>query len=144
MTDLEKMLIRHEGLRLKPYRCTSDKLTIGIGRNLDDFGISEPEALHLLYNDIDRCVDEAKQAFDFYDRLNQARQDVIVSMVFNMGMSRLLGFKKMISALRINDYDKASEEMMDSLWSKQVGRRAYELSQMMRQGEYLKKKEGKT
>lgn len=57
--DLRKLindLIRDEGLKLKPYRCTSNKLTIGIGRNLDDNGITEAEARYLLHNDLGRAV----------------------------------------------------------------------------------------
>lgn len=48
MSRLHDMLIRHEGLRLKPYHDTVRKLTIGIGRNLDDVGITHEEALILL------------------------------------------------------------------------------------------------
>lgn len=46
------MLIRHDGLRLKPYRDTRNKLTIGVGRNLDDVGITREEALMLPNNEI--------------------------------------------------------------------------------------------
>lgn len=52
ITVLKDMLIRHEGLKLKPYRDTVGKLTIGAGRNLNDLGISEREAMFLLDNDI--------------------------------------------------------------------------------------------
>ena len=55
MINMEKMreqLVKHEGLRLMPYRCTSDKLTIGVGRNLDDRGISEATAMQMLDEDI--------------------------------------------------------------------------------------------
>ena len=47
-----EMLKRHEGLKVFPYHCSQNKLTIGIGRNLDDKGISKDEAYYLLYNDI--------------------------------------------------------------------------------------------
>ncbi len=40
MNRIKAQLVRHEGLKLKPYRCTAGKLTIGIGRNLDNCGIS--------------------------------------------------------------------------------------------------------
>ena len=48
MPTIEEQLLLHEGLRLKPYRCTSNKLTIGVGRNLEDKGISKEEAMRLL------------------------------------------------------------------------------------------------
>jgi lysozyme len=52
---IKAQLVRHEGLRIKPYRCTAGKLTIGIGRNLDDCGISQSEANIMLINDIMNC-----------------------------------------------------------------------------------------
>jgi hypothetical protein len=60
---LQKQLIRHEALRLKPYRCSADKLTIGIGRNLDDVGITEEEAYFLLGNDISRVITHGSLIF---------------------------------------------------------------------------------
>ena len=55
MNQAKAQLVRHEGLRLKPYRCTAGKLTIGVGRNLEDKGISQQEAYELLENDIREC-----------------------------------------------------------------------------------------
>ncbi|HEX9879647.1 MAG TPA: hypothetical protein VGB25_05595 [Candidatus Binatia bacterium] len=76
MTRLQEMLIRHEGLRLKPYRGTVGKLTIGVGRNLDDAGITRDEALALLRHDIDRVRKEVSAAFPWFGGLNPVRKDV--------------------------------------------------------------------
>ena len=76
MTRLHEMLIRHEGLRLKPYRDTVGKLTVGVGRNLDDVGITREEALMLLNNDIAEVRREVKRAFPWFTRLNLVRQNV--------------------------------------------------------------------
>ena len=54
LNRIKAQLVRHEGMRLKPYRCTAGKLTIGIGRNLDDRGISQKEAYVLLEYDCQR------------------------------------------------------------------------------------------
>lgn len=134
MTSLVGMIIRHEELRLFPYKCTSRKLTIGVGRNLDDNGISEDEAMYMLRNDLSRCMIEARGALPFFDTLLDARQDVIINMVFNLGLTKFLRFKKMIKALEDKNYDKASEEMLDSKWAKQVKGRAIELAQIMSTG----------
>jgi lysozyme len=133
MRQLIELLHRHEGMRLKPYKDSVGKLTIGIGRNLDDNGISEVEADFLLKNDLIRCFEEA-QKFDWFVVLNDARACVIVSMIFNLGLPRFLGFKNMIKALEEERYEDASKEMLDSVWAKQVGRRADELSEMMKTG----------
>lgn len=132
--SLEDMLIRHEGLRLKPYRDSVGKLTIGVGRNLDDVGITEEEARYLLKNDIQKAVVEAKR-FRWYAKLNNPRKQAIIDMIFNLGPSRFLGFKKMLAALEAGDYEAAAREMLDSKWAQQVGRRATELAEIMRTGE---------
>lgn len=116
---------------MKPYKCTSNKLTIGVGRNLDDNGISKDEAMYMLNNDIHRCIKELESALPFFHNLPTARQDVLISMVFNMGLTRLLGFKKMLKALEDRDYKEASKQMLDSKWKKQVGNRATELAYIM-------------
>jgi lysozyme len=130
------MLIRHEGLRLKPYRDTRNKLTIGVGRNLDDAGITREEALMLLNNDIATVRREVAHAFQWVSRLNPVRKDVILNMVFNLGLPRFRRFKNTIAAIKAEDWEKAAREMLDSLWAKQVGRRAKELAAMMKRGKY--------
>jgi lysozyme len=136
MKLLKKMLLIDEGLRLKPYRDTVGKLTIGIGRNLDDVGISKDEALYLLENDIQRAIKEATQIFGTYRwlSLDKVRQAVILDMLFNLGKTRFLTFKKFIQAVKEKDFEKAAEEMLDSKWAKQVGRRAKRLAYMMKTG----------
>jgi lysozyme len=137
MKRLIAMLQRHEGLRLKPYLCTADKLTIGYGRNLDDMGISEDEALYLLQNDIDACYSELN-VFNWFQELDQVRQEALVDMRFNLGLPRFLSFKKMIARLIAKEYSQAAEEIINSLYAKQVGDRANEIAYMIERGEYLK------
>lgn len=137
MTKLEQLLIRHEGLRLKPYRCSAGRLTVGVGRNLEARGISEREAELLLENDIDQCEMAATNEFDWFLELSDVRRDVILSMVFNLGMAGVKKFKKMIAAIEREDFSGAADEMMDSLWARQVGKRADELAFMMRNNRYM-------
>tara|TARA_B100001248_G_scaffold239629_1_gene205044 strand:+ start:25382 stop:25792 length:411 start_codon:yes stop_codon:yes gene_type:complete len=131
---LKKQLERHEGLRLKPYKCTAGKLTIGYGRNLDDVGISEEEAYSMLLNDIDRIIGEAKEIFPKFDELTENRQAVICNMLFNLGKTRFLTFKKTIWNIKHRMYHIAAQEMLNSKWARQVGKRATELAQLMREG----------
>lgn len=134
---LTEMLKRHEGLRLALYKCSANKLTIGYGRNLEDRGISHDEAALMLENDIEICIEEA-QRFSWFYKLNWARQDVVLDMLFNLGLSRFLTFKKMLLSLENADYFGASKEMLDSKWARQVGVRANTLSQMMASGSYAR------
>lgn len=134
VNQLKKMLTRHEGFRLKPYRDSVLKLTIGVGRNLDDFGLTKEEVLYLLHNDVMRVTQEVRRAFPWYLRLNAVRQNVVLNMVFNLGLSRFLGFKKTIGAIESKNWDTAAKEMLDSKWASQVGNRAKELAKMMKTG----------
>lgn len=123
---------KHEGLRLKSYRCTAGKLTIGYGRNLEDNGITEEEAHFLLMNDLEKSWDECCKAFSWISKMDKIRQGVIVELCFNMGLGRLKGFKKMLAACERGDYETASVEMLDSLWARQVGQRAKTLANIMK------------
>ena len=133
MKSLEEQLILHEGMRLKPYRCTAGKLTIGVGRNLDDKGISELEALYLLWGDMQEVM-EALDGHDWYRGLDPIRKKVIIDMAFNLGLGGLLQFKKMIAAIELSDYEEAAKQMLSSRWATQVGLRSMRLAEMMRTG----------
>jgi len=130
-TLLKEQLIIHEGIRLKPYRDSVGKLTIGIGRNLDDVGISHEEALYLLNNDIEKALSQAS-AFSWFDKLSDTRQAVIVDMVFNLGLRGVRRFTKMIAAIEAEDFETAATEMKNSRWYRQVGKRGERLAGMMR------------
>ena len=132
--ELINRIIKHEGLRLKPYRCTAGKLTIGIGRNLDDVGITENEARYLLKNDLQRSHIDCLNAFGWYAGLDETRQGVICEMCFNLGLARLKGFKKMLTAVETGNYALAAQEMLASQWAKQVGQRARTLADIMKRG----------
>lgn len=137
MTDLERMILRHEGLRLKPYHCTSGKLTIGIGRNLDDVGITESEARRMLRDDITRVtVPLMHDPLWNFSELNAARQNVLVNMAFQLGKSGLDKFKKMRAAVNAEDWGEAARQMLDSRWAKQTPNRANELAEIMRTGKH--------
>lgn len=128
------LIKKHEGLSLKLYKCTAGKLTIGYGRNIEDKGISQEEAEQMLFNDIQECYAQLIH-FDFWDKLNGARQAVLLDMCFNLGLPRLKGFKKMLAAIKAGSYSKAAKEMLDSNWARQVKSRAIELSKIMEKGE---------
>ena len=123
----------HEGLKLQVYKCPANRLTIGYGRNLDDRGISKEEAEMLLLNDLETSTKEAKK-FEFYENLTSNRQDVIVEMIFNLGLTRFKKFKKTIGYINQANYSAAADEMLDSRWAKQVGQRALTLSNKFRAG----------
>jgi len=144
---LVDLLLKHEGIRLHPYddltgrapEALRGKLTIGVGRNLTDTGITRKEALELLKVDIQKAKTKAKK-YKFFDEMNKARQAVIVSMLFNLGSIR--AFVRMRAAVAVKDWDLAATEMLENApgnptkWASQVGYRAQELAAMMRSGKW--------
>ncbi len=131
---MTRQLRLHEGERLKPYRCTAGKLTIGVGRNLEDRGITAEESAYLLANDISREERELLRALPWVAQLDEVRQRVLLDMSFNLGLSGLLLFKNTLATIRAGDYSKAAAMMLDSRWASQVGQRAERLSRMMATG----------
>ncbi len=141
MTDATRdrlglQLALHEGLRLKPYKDTVGKLTIGYGRNLDDVGISRGEAVILLDADMARAESDVLRLFPWVATLDEARQAVLVNMAFNMGIRGLSSFVLTLDAVKHGRYTEAADRMLESKWATQVGHRAVELSEQMRTGEW--------
>ncbi len=138
MSRLIEQLKRHEGFSSKPYRCTAGRLTIGYGRNLDANGITEEEADRMLSSDLADVIQALCVRLPIYNdpTVSHVRLSVLDNMAFNLGVSGLLQFKKMIAAFEKRDYDTAAKEMLNSKWAKQVKGRAVELSEQMRTGKW--------
>ena len=129
---LKDQLIKHESMELKPYRCSAGYLTLAVGRNIEELGITEDEARYLLDNDILRVCKELDNSIHWWRDLSEVRQRVLVDMVFNLGITRFMKFSRTIEAIEAGQYDIAAEEMLDSRWSRQVGKRSQTLAEAMR------------
>lgn len=132
---LSHELEHDEGLRLKLYQDIFGNWTIGVGRNLSGRGISRDEALYLLKNDIVGTLDELDRHLPWWRTLDEVRQRALANMCFNLGIERLLGFKKFLAALKAGNYGIAADEMAHSKWDGEVGARAYRLEAAMRSGQ---------
>jgi len=132
---LQKAVKRHEGFRSLPYKDSVGKTTIGYGWNLDDKGITKEIADSILKDQLNDCIFELLKVNDFRLLTDQPRREVLINMSFNLGLTKLMKFKKMWYAIRCRAWEVAADEMLDSLWAKQVGKRAIELSEIMRSGE---------
>ncbi len=133
--NVRDWIIRHEGLRQFPYLDTAPipKTTIGVGRNLSDNGISIEEAMFLLDNDIERCRKDL-EGYSWYRKQPSGVKDALLNMCFNLGINKLLKFKNMIKHLNNGEYTQAASEALDSNWSKQVGKRAFDIATVIREG----------
>lgn len=125
---------RLEGLSLMPYKCSEGKDTIGYGHLISN-GITLAVAEALLDEDL-KTAHSAAQRFEWFSNLNGPRQAVIIDMIFNVGITRLYGFKKMRQALDAGDYETAAAEILDSKYARQVPPRAAQNAKMMKTGEW--------
>lgn len=152
-TEYREMFIENEGFKDQVYTDTLGNRTIGIGFNLEDkanqkvladIGLDLQEVLggkKLERNDIIRLYNhsltqafsDAQQFDPGFARRPEPVKKAIVDMAFNLGLTRLNKFKKMKAALMDNDYGRAADEMVDSLWYKQVKNRGPRTEALMRQ-----------
>ena len=121
-----------EGLRLLPYTCPTGHLTIGYGHNLER-PISQRAAQVILDDDLAAAREDAAKIPEYRD-LDPVRRDVLVDMTYNMGLPAVMQFHGMRAALAAQNWQEAGREMLDSLWARQVGKRAQELSAIMVRG----------
>lgn len=121
-----------EGKRRLPYKDSVGKLSIGIGRNLDDVGVRPDEIALMLENDIKDAEVLARKLVSF-DALTEARKAAVVNMAFNMG-PKLEGFKQTLLAINEGRYEDAAKGMLQSVWAQQVGERAKRLARAMSEG----------
>lgn len=151
---LEDELTRDEGKRLKAYRDTKRKWTIGIGHNLDDCGsgplqrtvadiiangINEAESDALFDWDIARTEKDLDRYISWWRSLDPVRQRVLLNMCFNMGWGAgtehgLHTFVNTLGMIQRKEYSRAADAMLKSAWAREVGMRANRLSEMMRTG----------
>lgn len=132
--ELIAELVRDEGRRLMPYVDTAGKITIGVGRNLTDLGISLGECAAMLDKDIARAELGLDHALPWWRELDGVRQRVLLNMAFNLGLVGLSSFRATLGAIKEARFTDAAAGMQASLWARQVGRRAERLARMMESG----------
>ena len=124
--EVKQMLIRHEGVVCHVYKCTATppRNTIGCGRNLDDNGISEEEAMYLLDNDIKRVKEELDKNFGAYRAMPAKARMVCIDMTFQMGITGFMNFRQTRALMEMGCWLEASEEILRSKYATQTPNRA--------------------
>ena len=139
---IKAALVRDEGRRNrlyndadgKPYISSVGKLTIGVGHNIEDRGLSNRIISLVLEEDIAECVSDLTASFPWFASLDEVRQHVMLNMRFQLGPARFRQFKKMLAAMERKDYPAAADSMRFSAWAEQVPNRAHRLIEEMRTG----------
>lgn len=152
--DMAEMITRlklHEGCSLKPYKCPAGKLTIGIGRNTEDnpftadelkavgdwkHGITREAAHMLCRNDIERCIKELKKNLKWFEKLDKERKYALIDLCFNLGVRSLMMFKKTLASIGYGNYKTAAEQLLQSKYAKQVGKRALRIAKLIETGRW--------
>ncbi len=130
-----------EGLRLAAYPdplSGGDPWTIGYGHTGPEVhqGLvwTEDQCADALAKDIARACRLLDLNAPWWRDMNDDRQDVLASMVFNMGWSGVLQFHHTLAAMQAGDWQAAHDGMLNSKWARQVGARAQRLAQQMLTG----------
>ena len=146
--DLRNLLIRHEGLKLKPYQCPAGKWTIGVGHNmdanplpeviqyqLDSHGsITKDMAYALLDDDLRSAIKDCQFLYRDFEKFSEARRNALVDFLFNVGRRTARTFERTNRAINRGDWEAAAQGFEKSLWFRQVGFRGPEIVKMIREG----------
>jgi len=119
LNDIAAFVEDNEKYKRFPYYCSKGKLTIGIGRNIQDVGITRQEALYLLKNDLLECLYDLEKIFKGQE-IPSNKLKALVDMRFCLGPVKFRGFKKMIAAVKAEDWQAAAREAEDSIWFDEV------------------------
>ena len=130
----KQLITEHEGIRAKPYLCSAGKITIGIGRNLEDVGLSQNEINYLFDNDMRVARMTCRKLFRDFSAVPETRQAALLDMALNLGQPRLSKFVKMREAVDLRDWQTAAAEAKDSAWYRQVGRRGEKIVSILETG----------
>lgn len=141
-----------EGYRASPYRDTEGLWSVGTGRCLEtnpltgkewkdlldagelDVTITHEGATRLLKTGVADALIACAITFRWWADLDEGRRDVIAEVAYQLGLTRLMRFRKMLAAMERRDYDSAATELLDSLYARQVPARAQRLSTQLRTG----------
>ena len=133
---IKAMIKKHEGYRNRIYLDSLGKPTCGYGHLLAE-DTQVPLAASEAFFEQDYRVafaDCVALILEYEIDLTENRKAVLINMLFNMGIGRVRGFKKMFAALQDRDYKEAAVQMLESRWALQVKGRAIELSELMEEG----------
>ena len=122
----------HEGFRSKVYKCTEGYDTIGYGFAIKDLELDEDIAEMILMRKLEDLMKRISKTFSWWKSAEDDVKDVVVEMVFQIGLSGFSKFRLTIDHLENKRYGKASAEMLLSKWAKQTPNRAIELSNIIK------------
>ena len=125
--SLIESIKEHEGFRGYAYKDSLGYDTIGYGTKLP---LTKEEAELILKHRLNAFTKEVNEKLEWLD-IPPDKMEILYEMAYQMGVSGLLKFRNMLSALNEKDYKTAAKEMLDSRWARQTPNRASELAARM-------------
>ena len=132
---VKERIKEHEGFRDTVYLDSLGKRTVGYGHlcvedHWEDGKKYDKEYLDEIFDkDFQNAADQCEDLCNDYElELPETITDVLIEMIFQLGIGNVMKFKKMIAALQEQDFETASLEMLDSRWATQTPSRAEKLS----------------
>jgi|TARA_Y100000034_G_C6880013_1_gene403074 lysozyme len=139
---LRKELARDEGVVYEIYLDHLGHPTFGIGHLISpsdpEFDcpsgtpVCEARVIAAFEEDIKTVLSDCEKLYPDFNDLPEEVQLIIANMMFNLGYTRLSKFRNMKSGVDVRDWNAAADEMVDSLWYRQVTNRANRLVERMR------------
>lgn len=133
MEKIKAMLFMDEGYRQFPYKDTNGILSIGLGTNLQSDGITEDQAWYIANDKVSYIKDALHNQLNFFDSLDEVRQAVLINIAYNCGVHGLMGFKRMLHALSMSNYEKSADGIENSQLAPNRKKR---IADMMRSGKW--------
>lgn len=145
---LKEFITSHEGKRLKPYKCTAGKNTIGVGYNIDanhlpadieehlktNGQITEDMSDRLLNLSINLAIDDCARLFPEFKSFSENRKMALIDWMFNLGLTKATRFIRTVHCINTGRWKDAANYMRQSLWARQVKRRAVEVTYLIENG----------
>ena len=149
MSKLIDQIKKDEGFKENVYFCTRGFPTVGYGYNLTanvlklselelqearHKGVSERKAFLWLNRTIEGIEQQLNDKIDFFKKLDESRQDVLIAMAYQQGVDGVMKYKNTLLAMRHGDYELAAINMLNSKWARQTPARAKRLAEQMKNG----------
>ncbi|MFA5323156.1 MAG: glycoside hydrolase family protein [Smithella sp.] len=145
---LKELLVKHEGWKLKPYKCSAGKWTVGCGYNFSDNPLPEDIEKYLSITECitdemaDRLLDlsigwavaDCHKLFPRFNKFSQKRQDALIDFLFNVGIRTAKKFVHTIAAINTGRWEDAADGFRNSAWFRQVNERGIEIASMIEDG----------
>lgn len=130
------LLADEEQYRAQPYMCSERYPTVGFGQRigprdapLGAYRFTLPKTVAQTWLEFNVALLAGQLSVHphigpAFAKANLARQSILVSMAYQLGVNGLAGFRNMLTSAAANDWNGAGRHALDSRWARQTPARA--------------------